>query len=179
MNDLWHLFLAFFRASNFSFGGGPAMIPLMQEEIVKRYRWLDDNEFTDILAIANSLPAPIGTKMAGMVGHRVAGWAGAFVATTATLLPTALIMILLGSLIIRFAESWQLQAMLKGVRPVVAVLLLQTAVSMGQKALTDYTTWIMGVCALLIMLFLPAVHPAILVISSMLLGIFLFQKKVS
>ncbi|MDR1961430.1 MAG: chromate transporter [Gracilibacteraceae bacterium] len=169
------LFLAFFRASNFSYGGGPAMIPLMQAEIVKKYKWMNDEEFADILAIANSLPAPIGTKMSGMVGHRVGGWPGAIVATTATLLPTALIMILLGSLILGFADSPRLQAMLQGVRPVVVVLLAQTAFDMGKKALKDKITWGFGIAALGIMLFLPWLHPAFLVVSSMLLGIVLFR----
>ncbi|MDR1603447.1 MAG: chromate transporter [Gracilibacteraceae bacterium] len=176
MADIRNLFFAFFRASNFSYGGGPAMIPLMQAEIVQKYKWMDDAEFADILAITNSLPAPIGTKMAGIVGYRVAGWLGAFTAVTATLLPTALIMILLGSLILGFAESPHLQAMLQGVRPVVVVLLAQTALSMGRKALRDKATWTVAVAALAVMLFLPWLHPAFLVVASMLLGLALFQR---
>jgi chromate transporter len=175
--DIWRLFLAFFRASNFSYGGGPAMIPLMQAEIVKKYKWMDDAEFADALAIANSLPAPIGTKMSGLVGYRVAGWLGAFVATTATLLPTALIMVLLGTLILSFAESPHLQAMLQGVRPVVVILLAQTALSMGRKALQDKITWIFGLTAFALMLFLSWLHPAFLVVASMLLGLALFNQK--
>ncbi|MDR1321347.1 MAG: chromate transporter [Gracilibacteraceae bacterium] len=171
------LFLAFFRASNFSYGGGPAMIPLMQAEIVKKYKWMSDDEFADVLAIANSLPAPIGTKMSGIVGYRVAGWLGAFVATTATLVPTALIMIFLGSIILGFADSPQLQAMLQGVRPVVVVLLAQTAFDMGKKSLRDKTTWAFGLTALAIMLFLSWLHPAFLVVTSMLLGMALFNRK--
>ncbi|MDR1603282.1 MAG: chromate transporter [Gracilibacteraceae bacterium] len=168
--DLRDLFFAFFRASNFSYGGGSAMIPLMQTEIVQKYKWLDDAEFADVLAIVNSLPAPIGPKIAGAVGYRVAGWLGAFVAVTATFLPTALIMILLGSLILSFADSPHLQAMLRGVRPVVVVLLAQTALSMGRKALRDKAAWLIALTALACMLFLPWVHPAFLILAAMLLG---------
>ncbi|MDR0434787.1 MAG: chromate transporter [Gracilibacteraceae bacterium] len=177
--DLRRLFLAFFRASNFSYGGGPAMIPLMQAEIVKKYKWMDDDEFADLLAIANSLPAPIGTKMSGVVGYRVAGWAGAFVATAATLVPTALVMILLGSIIIGFADSPHLQAILQGVRPVVVVLLAQTAFDMGKKALRDKITWIFGLAAITIMLLFSWLHPAFLVVASMLLGMALFNRRQS
>ncbi len=177
MKTYWDLFIAFFRASNFSFGGGPAMIPLIQEEVVNKYKWVDNEQFADLLAITNSLPAPIGTKMAGMVGYRVKGWLGSLVAIVGVFLPTSLIVIFLGSLIMNYAESPALQSMLKGVRPVVAVLLAQTALQMGKKAFSDNITWIFGAVSLAILLLLPGIHPAFLVTASMLLGYLLFKKK--
>ncbi|NLI90843.1 MAG: chromate transporter [Peptococcaceae bacterium] len=176
MNTYWDLFIGFFRASNFSFGGGPASIPLVQAEVVTKYKWLTNEEFADVLAIANSLPAPIATKLAGMIGFRVKGWLGSFIAIMGAILPTTLIVVLLGGLIMNYAESPALKAMLKGVRPVVAVLLAQTAIQMGQKALSGKTTWIFCIIALIIMLFVPFIHPAFLVVISMLLGYFIFKK---
>lgn len=176
MKTLWDLFIAFFRASNFSFGGGPAAIPLVQAEVVNKYKWLSNEEFGDILAISNSLPAPVATKLAGIIGYRVKGLLGASVAVIGVFLPTTLIVVFLGGLIINFADSPALQAMLKGVRPVVAVLLAQTAISMGVKALKNKPTWSLAIIALIIMLFLPFIHPAFLVITSMVLGYFLFRK---
>lgn len=176
MKTYWDLFIGFFRASNFSFGGGPASIPLMQTEVVKKYNWLTNEEFADVLAIANSLPAPIATKMAGMIGYRIKGWLGALVALLGVFLPTTLVVIFLGGLIMRYADSPALLAMLKGVRPVVAVLLAQTAIEMGKKALNNKITWALGAVALLIMLFIPWIHPAFLVVGSMTLGYFLFKK---
>ena len=110
MKTLWDLFIAFFRASNFSFGGGPAMIPLIQEEVVNKYKWVDNQQFADLLAITNSLPAPIGTKMAGIIGYRVNGWLGATVAVIGVFLPTTLIVVFLGSLIMNYADSPALQS---------------------------------------------------------------------
>lgn len=176
MKIIWDLFIAFFRASNFSFGGGPASIPLVQAEVVGKYKWLTNEEFTDIIAISNSLPAPIATKLAGMIGYRVKGWLGALVAIIGVFLPTTLIVVFLGGVIMNYADSPALQAVLKGVRPVVAVLLAQTAIEMGKKALNDKATWILGFAALLIMLFLPFIHPAFLVVASMFLGYILFKK---
>jgi len=176
MKTLWDLFIAFFRASNFSFGGGPAAIPLVQAEVVNKYKWLTNEEFSDILAISNSLPAPIATKLAGVIGYRVKGLLGATVAVIGVFLPTTLIVVFLGGIIINYADSPALQAMLKGVRPVVAVLLAQTAISMGIKALKDKPAWCLAIIALIIMLFFPSVHPAFLVVISMLLGYFLFKK---
>ena len=177
MKTLWDLFIAFFRASNFSFGGGPAMIPLVQEEVVNKYKWVDNEQFADLLAITNSLPAPIGTKLAGMIGYRVRGWLGATVAITGVFLPTTLVVVFLGSLIMNYAESPALQSMLKGVRPVVAVLLAQTAIQMGQKAFTNNITWIFGAVAMAALLLLPGIHPAFLVVASMLLGYLIFKKR--
>jgi chromate transporter len=176
MKTLWDLFIAFFRASNFSFGGGPASIPLVQAEVVNKYKWLSNEEFADVLAIANSLPAPIATKLAGMIGYRVKGWLGALLAVLGVFLPTTLVVVFLGGLIAKYADAPALQAMLKGVRPVVAVLLAQTAIQMGKKAFSGKITWMFGIAALFMMLFLPSIHPAFLVIASMALGYFLFKK---
>ena len=72
----WQLFWAFFRVGIFGFGGGPAMIPLVRAEVVTRHHWLTDEEFADVLAIGNTLPGPIATKMPGYIGYRVGGVTG-------------------------------------------------------------------------------------------------------
>lgn len=176
MKTMWDLFIAFFRASNFSFGGGPAMIPMIQAEVVNKYQWLTEEEFIDMVAISNSLPAPIATKLAGMIGHRVKGWLGVFAAMMGAILPITLIVVLLGGLIMNYAESPALNAMLKGVRPVVVVLLAQTAIQMGQQSFKGKISWGLGIAALAVMLFFPGIHPAYLILISMVLGYFLFKK---
>jgi len=177
VKTIWDLFLAFLRASNFAFGGGASAIPLVKREVVTKYQWLTNDEFANYLAIANSLPAPILTKLAGMIGFKVKGWLGALVAILGAILPTTLIVVALGGLILKYAQSPALEAMLKGVRPVVAVLLLQTAIEIGKDSLTHKATWLLGIAALLIMFFWPIIHPAFLVLASMLLGYILFRKK--
>ena len=67
----WQLFLAFFRVGMLGYGGGPSSIPLVHQEVVKKYGWMDDDEFADVLALGNTLPGPIATKMAGYIGYRV------------------------------------------------------------------------------------------------------------
>ncbi len=175
MKAIRDLFLAFLRASNLSFGGGTAAIPLIRAEVVTKYQWLTNDEFSDYLAVSNSLPAPIITKLAGMIGYKVQGPAGALAAILGAILPTTLIVALLGGLILKYAESPALAAMLKGVRPVVAVLLLQAALEMGKEAFPSKAAWLLGIAALMIMLFRPSVHPAFLVVSSMILGFFIFK----
>ncbi|MDR1961901.1 MAG: chromate transporter, partial [Gracilibacteraceae bacterium] len=87
LNDLWQLFIGFLRASNLGFGGGPAVIPLIQAEC-ERFGWLDAAQFSDAIAAGNALPGPIATKMAAYIGYKIAAWPGALVSVTATILPS-------------------------------------------------------------------------------------------
>lgn len=74
MKKLIDVFSAFFRIGLFGFGGGPTMIPLVHNEVVVRYKWMDKDEFSNVLAIGNTLPGPIATKMAGYIGYKVSGY---------------------------------------------------------------------------------------------------------
>lgn len=176
MNKYWMIFKTFFRASNVTFGGGPAMIPLVRVDVVDKYEWVTEDEFTDMVAVSTALPAPIITKLAAMVTYPVAGWMGVLVAQIAIILPTALAVVLLGSLISQFADTDALKAMMKGVRPVIIVLLLQVSWSMGRKAFTDWLMWAFGAAALVVLLFAPWIHPAFLIAGSMILG-YAFCRK--
>ena len=88
-----NLFLAFFRVGILGYGGGPGSIPLIHKEVVDKYQWTSDEEFGDILALANTLPGPIATKLAGYVGHRVSGVMGMLNAIVAVILPTIVLML--------------------------------------------------------------------------------------
>jgi chromate transporter len=176
-NDLWDLFIGFFRASNLGFGGGPAVIPLIQAEC-ERYGWLDSARFSDSIAAANALPGPIATKMAAYIGFSTASWPGAFVAITGTILPTILLLIFLGALLKKYAHSPKLQAALKGVRPVITALLLYVAVDMGKSAFViaaprDLLTIPIAVLAAAL-LYWAKIHPALLVVLGMAAGFVLF-----
>ncbi|MBH0161958.1 MULTISPECIES: chromate transporter [Fictibacillus] len=118
-----NLFLAFFRSGMLGYGGGPSSIPLVHKEVVGKYKWMNDEEFGDVLALGNTLPGPIATKMAGYIGYRVAGILGLFIALLATILPTIILMILLLTSLREFKDQPWVQGMTKGVIPVVAVML--------------------------------------------------------
>ncbi|HVJ48545.1 chromate transporter [Desulfitobacterium sp.] len=176
--DVWNLFIAFTRASNLSFGGGPAVIPLIQKEVVSRYQWMTDEEFADALAVGNSLPGPIATKMASYIGYRVAGWLGVLATLTGTILPTLLITILLGDLLIRYSNNPILNAALTAVRPVVVVLIAQSAYDLGKKAFpkNSHVAWGIAVGALALM-FLTPIHPGFLILTAMIVGYFTWGRK--
>lgn len=169
LKRLWDLFIAFTRASNLGFGGGPSIVPLIKVETVDRYQWLDNEEFADALAIGNALPGPIATIMAAYIGYKVAGWPGVLAALLGTVAPTVIIVVLLGSLIVKYSNSPELKAMLKAVRPVVVVLVAQTAYDMGKKSFPVYSSW--GIAAgTVALLYLVNIHPAFIIVAAMLFG---------
>ncbi|AHF06853.1 chromate transporter [Desulfitobacterium metallireducens] len=176
--DVWNLMIAFTRASNLGFGGGPAVIPLIQKEVVGRYQWMTEEEFADALAVGNSLPGPIATKMASYIGYRVAGWVGVLATLTGTVLPTLLITIFLGDLLIRYSDTPALSAALTAVKPVVVILIAQSAYDLGKKAFpqNSQVAWIIAIVALLLM-FLTPIHPGFLIIIAMVIGYFTWGRE--
>ncbi|MFP4201097.1 MAG: chromate transporter [Bacillota bacterium] len=122
-NKYWQLFMAFFRVGMLGYGGGPSSIPLVHGEVVDRYRWMSSEEFGDVLAIGNTLPGPISTKMAGYIGYRIAGFWGSLVSLLALVLPTILLIILLLTSLSAYKDEAWVQGLSAGVVPVVSVML--------------------------------------------------------
>jgi len=174
LTQLWDLLIAFARASNLGFGGGPAVIPLIKVEVVERYHWLTNAEFTDALAVVNALPGPILTKLGGYVGYKEAGWLGVFVANIGVILPTALAVILLAGFLMKYSNSPVLKGMLRGVRPVVVVLIAQTALQMSVGSFPNLTTWGIALAAVVALVWLKW-HPALIILGSMAFGLLAFR----
>jgi chromate transporter len=117
------IFLAFFIPGILGYGGGPASIPLVENEVVDRYGWLSTSEFSEMLAMGNTLPGPIATKMAGYIGFEQGGVLGAAVGVFATVAPSLILMIGLLGLLMKYKESPRVKRMTVVIRPVIAVLL--------------------------------------------------------
>lgn len=171
------IFVAFFRSSILGYGGGPTTIPLVQKEVVERFKWMDNEEFGDILAIGNTLPGPINTKMAGYIGYRIGGITGTINAILATILPTIILMIVLLTTLTAFKDLPWVQGMTKGVLPVVGVMLAVLTKDFI-KASVKGLKWISVILHVMIAWILIEgfhVHPAILIVSLLL---FAFVKPV-
>ncbi|MDM5315031.1 chromate transporter [Fictibacillus sp. b24] len=129
----WELCVGFARTGVTGYGGGPSTIPLIEYEAVKKYKWMTEEEFGDSLALANTLPGPIATKMAAYIGYKIKGPLGAFVAIMAHIVPSIIAMIgLLGGLY-AFKNSPVVKGMIHGVAPVVGVMLAVMAYQFFQK----------------------------------------------
>lgn len=172
------LFMAFFRAGMLGYGGGLSAIPLMQKEVVERYHWMDDDEFSDILALANTLPGPINTKMSGYIGWRLKGFWGMLNAVIATTIPTAILIILLLTTLNAFKDKPWVQGMSKGVLPIAGVMIgvLAWDFIRKSKVLLGWGITLFYLILSLIIIQLFGVHPAIVIIALILYAL-LFKSK--
>ena len=95
MKQYWELFLVFFKIGAFTFGGGYAMIPLIRNEVVKKKKWLDDKEFIDMMALAQSAPGPISLNTAIFVGNKRSGVKGSLFTSAGIILPSFIIILVI------------------------------------------------------------------------------------
>ncbi|MCD5322327.1 MULTISPECIES: chromate transporter [Pontibacillus] len=168
----WQIFLAFFIPGVLGYGGGPASIPLVENEVVGRYGWLTVNEFSEVLAMGNALPGPIATKMAGYIGFEVGGVLGATVGVFAAVAPSLILMIALLGLLYKYKDSPKVKRMTLYVRPTIAVLLGVIAfnffVTSFQGGGTFHTIFLIS--ASYVLLERLNVHPAFVIAGSLLYG---------
>lgn len=145
---LLKLFWSFFQIGLFSFGGGYAAMPLIQNQIVEIHSWLTMNEFADVITISQMTPGPIGINAATFVGLRVYGFTGALIATAGCVLPSGIISLILAFIYYRFRNMSVMQGILKGLRPAVVAMIASAGLSLLILALwngsfniesTDYT----------------------------------------
>ncbi|WP_017549647.1 chromate transporter [Salinicoccus carnicancri] len=171
------IFWAFFKVGMLGYGGGPASIPLVHKEVVDTYEWMTDEEFQDSLAIANVLPGPIITKLAGYIGFVKKGWLGMLNAVLAAILPTIILMIALLKLFAEFKDLDWVQGMSHGVIPVVGVMLIILTYEFLEKAKAK-TTWRFIILFTILSFLLLAVldiHPAIVIL--VIVAFSLFRKE--
>lgn len=165
----WDIFKAFLGPGTLTFGGGPSAIPLMQKEVVEHYHWLNIKEFTDFVALGNSLPGPIATKMSALIGYKVGGVLGALVGLITTIAPTAIAIILLFNIYNKFKDYQWMKGMMVAVRPVVVIMIAQAAYKMLPTSIFGVTTIIIAILAI-IGLEVLKIHPALLIVTSLIYG---------
>lgn len=124
------LFTSFLQIGLFSFGGGYAALPLIQEQVVTRYGWLSMAEFTDLITISQMTPGPIAINSATFVGIQVAGLPGALVATLGCILPSCIIVMALAYLYYRYKGLSMVQGILSGLRPAVVAMITSAGISL-------------------------------------------------
>ena len=177
------LLTAFTKIGLFGFGGGPAFVPLLRREVVEERNWLSSEQFLDAFAFGNALPGPITTKLAGYVGHRVAGWPGAAAALFGLTLPTIVAMIVLAALYVRHQDHPLVSSFLTGVRPVVIALLVVVVWQFAPSAFggkhgwrTNWSLWLLAAIAFVLAVSI-AMHPALLIVAGGLVGLILGRSR--
>ena len=146
---LLKLFTTFFKIGLFSFGGGFAMIPLIQREVIERHKWINSKDFVDMLVLAQSTPGPIAVNTAVFVGYKTAGIAGAVAATLGTVLPAFIVILLLALFFAEVRENRYVDAAFRAMRPAVVALIVAPLMGLV-KGMKWYLIAISAAVALLV-----------------------------
>ncbi len=168
----WELFYANFIANMLGYGGGPATLPLLKEEVVDNYGLLTNQEFSEVVAFGNGLPGPIATKMAAFIGYDQAGILGALISLFATVAPTLILLIVLMSILMKYKDSPKVKRLTKVIRPTIGVLLAV----MTYQFIADSTIDIGVFHTIIIVVFgyffleLKKVSPAFVIIGALVYG---------
>jgi chromate transporter len=167
-----NLLIGFFVANVLGYGGGPSSIPLMYQEIVIHHRWLDNAQFSNMLALGNALPGPIATKIAAFVGYDIAGWLGVFISVAATVVPTAAALIILIKILQRFRQSPVVKGMTLLVQPVIAIMMLVLTWNNSKDSIAAIGILQFSGIALISLWLMTKkkVHPALLIVAAFAYG---------
>jgi chromate transporter len=172
------LFISYLKIGFFGFGGGYAMLSLIQNEIVEQRGWLTMSQFADIVAVSQITPGPIAINSATYIGYTVAGFGGSIVATFAVCLPSLTLMLFLTRFFLRHRENRFIQSVVKAVGPVVvgmiasAALLMMFPVSGKNENFVDVWSWILFAACLYGSY--RKVNPILMIILSAAVGVLLY-----
>ena len=158
-------FKSFFKIGMFTLGGGYAMIPIIEHEVVDKQKWIERDDFIDIVAVAQSCPGVMAINMSTFVGYRLRRTKGAFCMTLATTLPSFLIILAIAMFFKQFEDNAVVESIFRGIRPAVVALIAAPTFSLAKSAhITLANCWIPVGSALLI--WAVHVNPIIIIIAA-------------
>jgi chromate transporter len=175
------IFLSFLKIGAFTFGGGYAMIPFIQREIIELNGWLNPNEFLDILAISQMTPGPIAVNASTFVGYKIlsseygilAGFWGSLAGTIGVIIVSVILSSIVARYFFKFKDNKILNALFRGIRPAVIVLIAAAVFSVGKSALVDIKS--IAICAALFIALLRfKLSPILGIVLSGIAGAMLF-----
>lgn len=156
MKDLWDMFLTFARIGGLTFGGGYAMLPMLQREVVEKHHWATEQELADYYAIGQCTPGIIAVNTATFIGYRQAGIIGGIFATLGVVFPSIVIITIIAAFLTNFAELKVIQYAFEGIRVCVCVLIFNAVQKLWKKSVIDQPT-----TAIFLMVFLVSAGLAV------------------
>ncbi len=170
MKELLDLFVVFARIGGFTFGGGYAMLPMLEKEVVNSRHWATEEELMDYYAIGQCTPGIIAINTATFIGYKIKGIPGGIMATLGVIAPSLVIITVIAAFISNFMELSFVNSAFAGIRACVCVLIFSAVLKLGKKALVDKIT--VGIFAVVLVLSLfTDISPAILVVLAGAVGI--------
>lgn len=176
MQDYLKLFLIFLKIGAFTFGGGYAMLSIMQREFVDQKKLLTENDFLDIAAVAQSLPGPIAVNTSVFVGYKLRGRKGSLVALLGTVSPSLVIIIILATFYYRIKDIEMIQLFFKGVRPAIVALIFLAAIRLSkpiEKTKFNLSIFLLSLIGIVVF----NIHPIYMIIISATVGYIYHNKE--
>ena len=172
MKTLIDLFFTFCRIGGLTFGGGYAMLPIIQKEIVEEKKWATEEEVLDYYAVGQCTPGIIAVNTATFIGYKVHGIIGAIVATLGVVFPSLIIITIIAALLKNFANYSILQHALSGIRVVVIALIVSAILKLAKTSIKNSTTLIIAIIAFILVAFVN-LSPIYIVIAAACIGLIL------
>ena len=153
MKKLLMLYAVFFKMGIVNFGGGYALLPLLQKELVDKRGWATNEEITDYYAIGQCTPGAIAVNVSTFIGYKIKGVLGGIVSTLGFVSPAFIIIFLIATVLNQFADLWYVQSAFKAIRACVFVLILSAIIKLAKKSIIDWITLSIAVVVLLLTIF--------------------------
>lgn len=173
MEILIRLYLAFLKIGTFSFGGGYAMLPFMQKEIVENNAWISMSEFSDIIGISQMTPGPVAINSATFVGYKVGGIIGSAIATIGVVTTSFILVSIISKVLNKFKESIVVRSMLAGMRPILIALIIYAFIDLAKESYVDFKSIIITIIIGIILLS-KKVHPILVIVIAAILGLIFY-----
>lgn len=167
---LWSLFWTFARIGVMTFGGGYAMLPMLEREVVNKHHWATEEEILDYFAIGQCTPGIIAVNTATFIGRKIKGVVGGIISTLGVVFPSFIIISVLAALISRYSDNPYVLSAFAGIRIAVCALITVSVFKLAQKAIKDLETTVIAVFALMSQVLLK-VSPVLIVISIVVYGL--------
>lgn len=168
--SLWSLFSAFARIGVLTFGGGVAMLPMLEKECIEKHQWATEDEMIDYFAIGQCTPGVIAVNTATFIGYKTRGNLGGIVATLGVIFPSFVIITAMASVLKIFQDNSYVVRAFAGIRVAVCALMLSAVLKLAKKAVTNVPTALLAVASFLLQVFL-GVSPIFIVIGGIAIGV--------
>ena len=177
MKKILQMFISFFKIGAFTFGGGYAMIPIIEEEVVNKRKWITKEEFMDILVVSQSFPGAMAVNCSTFVGYKIGGIIGGIMGLLGVVLPSFIIILIVAAFFMQFRNNYYVDLVFKGISAAVPILVLAGVISLSKGVEKNIRNGIIIVIALIALIFFR-VNPVIVIIVAAIYGAVFLRKVV-
>jgi chromate transporter len=170
MKLLFEMFVSFFKIGAFTIGGGYAMLPLIQREVVTKKKWIKEEDFLDMVVVSQSAPGPLAVNISVFTGYKLMGIPGIFFTVLGATLPSFIIIILVASVFIGIESNPIVERIFSGIRPAVVALIAVPVINLSKAAKVNRKNFILPAAVAILVAFLQ-VNPIYIILSLMVIGV--------